>query len=54
MSKKHFIAIAKALNEAQDISGAAKAALADKLADIFKAANPAFDKARFVAAVLGA
>ena len=54
MSKKHFIKIAKAINEVSKINhdnqSEAVFHVAHRLADIFKEENPNFDAARFFAA----
>ena len=49
MTRKHYIAIAKAIAEL-DLPKPNKAAVADTIADCCQADNPRFDRARFLAA----
>lgn len=51
MTKKDYIAIAKILKDAQELSGGkgeAVIAIGQDLADLFKQDNSAFDRARFM------
>lgn len=45
MSRKHFIAIAKALNESTSVAQVAK-----KIADALAQTNPAFNRTKFLEA----
>lgn len=51
MTKKHFEAIAKFLNENKTLVKRQRTNLARQMADYFQTVNPAFDRARFLAVV---
>lgn len=51
MTKKHFTAIAKILNENKFLIKRQRTNLVREMADYFQTVNPSFDRARFLAAV---
>ncbi len=59
MSRKHYVAVAAALRTELELEGRSHhgeeivRGIASRLADAFYAENRAFDRARFMAAVLG-